>query len=73
MTWDEICRNADGAIFGDPFLKVKDNARENVRDLIIECEGIDIEDDDCPEFTIEMHCDEMNIKFDSEGRIVNVG
>ena len=54
-------------------MKVKDNARENVRDLIIECEGIDIEDDDCPEFTIEMYCDEMNIKFDSEGRIVNVG
>lgn len=73
MTLDEICRNADGAIFGDPFLKVKDNARENVRDLIIECEGIDIEDDDCPEFTIEMYCDEMNIKFDSEGRIVNIG
>ena len=73
MTWDEICRNADGAIFGEHSLKVKDNARENVRGLIIGLTGIDVECDECPEDTIEMHCTDMNIWFDSEGRIVNIG
>ena len=58
MTWDEICRNADGAIFGEHTLKAKDNARE---------------DEDCPEDEIEMHCNEMNVEFDADGRIVNIG
>lgn len=73
MTWDEICRNADGAIFGERSLKVKDNARENVIGLIIGLTGIDVECDECTEDVIEMHCNDMNIWFDSEGRIVNIG
>lgn len=73
MTWDEICRNADGAIFGERSLKVKDNAMENVRGLIIGLTGIDVECDECPEDAIEMHCNDMNIWFDCEGRIVNIG
>ena len=73
MTWDEICRNADGAIFGERSLKVKDNARANIRDLIIERKGVDIEDDDCPEIAIETYCDEASIEFDSNGTIVSVG
>ena len=73
MTWDEICGNADGAIFGDPFLRVKDNARANIRELIIKCKGVDIEDDDCPEAAIEIYCDEMNIEFDCNGMVVNMG
>ena len=52
MTWDEICRNADGAIFGERSLKVKDNARENVRGLIIGLTGIDVE---CDEYVIFVH------------------
>lgn len=48
MTWDEICKNADGAIFGERSQKVKDNARENVRGLIIGLTGIDVECDECP-------------------------
>lgn len=73
MTWGEICGNADGATFGDHSLKVKDNARANVRDLIIERKGVDIEDDDCPETVIEIYCDEANIEFDCNGTIVSVG
>ena len=63
MTWDEICRNADGAIFGE----------RSLRGLIIGLTGIDVECDECPEDVIEMHCNDMNIWFDSEGRIVNIG
>ena len=48
MTWDEICRNADGAIFGEHTLKAKDN----VRDLILGLTGMDVEHEDCPEDAI---------------------
>lgn len=73
MTWDEICRNADGAIFGEHTLKAKDNARENVRDLILGLTGMDVEYEDCPEDEIEMYCNEMNVEFDKDGRIVKIG
>lgn len=72
MTWDEICRNADGAIFGEHTLKAKDNAREYVRGLIIGLTGIDVECDDCPEDMIEIYCNGMNIEFDKDGRIVKL-
>ena len=39
----------------------------------MERKGIDIEDDDCPEAAIEIYCDEMNIEFDCNGMVVNVG
>lgn len=42
-TWDEIYKRADECCFGEDNLKVKDNARENVRCLALEYGEEDLE------------------------------
>lgn len=69
-TWDEIYERANGCCFGENNLKVKDNARENVRCLAIEYGEDDLENAECPEDEVEHYCDKYNILFDEMGHIV---
>lgn len=69
-TWNEIYEAADGCCFGENYLKVKDNARENVRCLALEYGENDLEKAECPEDEVEYYCNKYNIRFDENGHIV---
>ena len=68
-TWNEIYEAADGCCFGENNLKVKDNARENVRCLALEYGENDLEKAECPEDEVEYYCNKYNIRFDENGHI----
>lgn len=48
-TYDDIYELADGSACGDPELKRKDMARDEMRYIIQEVKGYDIEETDCAE------------------------
>ena len=62
-TWDEIYKRAEGAACGSPELKAKDYARWNMRRVIEEDTGIDIEECEIPEEEIERYLEESGDKY----------
>lgn len=72
MTWDEIYDRADGAACGESSLKAKDEARHQVRCLMMDLGASDLDNDECPEDTVENYCDAMNIQFDGCGNITGL-
>ena len=72
-TWDNLCERADGVPYGHPALVAKDNARFQIRQLILEKKGYDIEDCYSPEEEIEIflakhpECNE----FDEDGDFID--
>ena len=69
MTWNDLCERADGEAFGSPALKAKDEARWQIRNVILEMGGHDIEKEESPEEEIEIFLfryPEYN-KFDERG------
>lgn len=71
MTWDEIYLNADGSACGEYALKVKDNARWNVQNFVLEKEGEDIESSECPEDSVEYYTEKYSILFNEDGNIIS--
>ena len=69
-TIDEIFDMADGCGCGEPPLKAKDEARFQVREMILETEGYDIECEECPEDCLLDFCRKSNVRFDENGNIV---
>lgn len=72
MTWDEIYDRADGAACGDSSLKAKDEARHQVRCLMMDLGASDLDSAECPEDAVENYCDAMNIQFDECGNITGL-
>ena len=72
MTWNEIYEAADGAACGDDTLKAKDEARHQVRCLVMELGSPDLDNVDCPEDAVEDYCNAMKIQFDECGNIVGL-
>ena len=72
MTWDEIYEAAVGAACGDSVLKAKDEARHQVRCLLMDLGGSDLDNEECPEDAVEEYCDAMKIQFDECGNIVGL-
>lgn len=72
MTWDDIYERATGTVCGDPKLRAKDEARYEVKHLIMDLCCHDIEEDECPEDSIEDCCDQLDIQFDEFGTIVSL-
>lgn len=71
-TWDDLYKRADGAACGEPTLKTKDEAREQVRCFVLDLDSIDIENEECPEDTVEYYCNKYSIRFDEKGNIIEV-
>lgn len=71
-SWDEIFVKAIDKGFGSDELKAKDNAREQVRSLVMTAGGGDIDSDECPEESVEYYCDVMKILFDEKGNIDSI-
>lgn len=72
MTWDEIYDRADGAACGDSSLKAKDEARHQVRCLMMNLGASDLDNAECPEDAVENYCDAMNVQFDECGNITGL-
>ena len=72
MTWDDIYKRAEDTAYGDPKLRAKDEARWEVRDLILDLCGHDIEEDECTEDSVEDCCNALNIQFDEFGIMTSV-
>lgn len=72
MTWDEIYERAIGADFLEPALKAKDEARWQVRELMVDLGCPDPEKDEIPEESIEDYCEKMQIEFDDWGNIISI-
>lgn len=72
MTWDEIYDRADGAACGDSSLNAKDEARHQVRCLMMDLGAADLDNAECPEDVVESYCDAMNIQFDECGNITGL-
>lgn len=70
--WDEIYERADGFGYGSDELTAKDEARWQLRCLILDELGYDIEDRECPEEEIDFFLRERNEKvfFDESGNII---
>ena len=69
LTWDEIFKNAEGTTFGQRALKVKDQARAEVEELM-QKDGIDVDNLENVEDEIEDYVTKHNIKFASNGCII---
>ena len=71
-TWDDLYERADGAAYGDDELTAKDNARWQLTCLIIEEDGYDIDECECPEDEIDTFLwkRENLVLFDVDGNIV---
>lgn len=69
MTWDEIYDRADDCGYGSDELTAKDNARWQVRNLVLDKENLDIEEAECPEDEVDYYVGLWNIRFDTEGNI----
>lgn len=69
MTWDEIYERAEGCAFGSNELIAKDNARWEVRNLVLEKEKYDIETAEIPEEEVDYYTDLWNIEFYDNGDI----
>lgn len=72
MTWDEIYDRADGAAYGESSLKAKDEARHQVRCLMMNLGAYDLDNSECPEDAVENYCDAMNVQFDECGNITGL-
>lgn len=68
-TWDEISKNADGAAWDDRELRVKNNAREQVRQFVFNRRHRDLENEGNPEESVDIYCDICAILFDRNGNI----
>lgn len=70
LTWNEIFTNAEGAGFGDPELKVKDNARTDLESFMSE-QGWHPEDFDGVEDAIEDFLEDWDLVFNLQGHLVH--
>lgn len=69
MTWNDIYERAIDKGCGEPELKAKDNARWQVRELVLEKENYDIETAEIPENEVDYYCGLYCIEFNSNGNI----
>lgn len=69
MTRNELYESAENVGFGDTVLKAKDEARYQVRNLVRNLYGLDIEERECPEDEVDEFSDSMGIVFDERGNI----
>lgn len=69
LSWEEIFNNAEGTTLGQTALKVKDQARAEVEDLMKK-DGIDVDSLESVEDEIEKYVADHNIKFDNNGSII---
>lgn len=72
LTWDDIYLAADGAGYGDYTLAVKDNAHYNVKLLALDIGGSNLDEDECPEDTIEYICNTLHVRFNEIGEIIDL-
>ena len=69
LSWEEIFNNAEGTTLGQTALKVKDQARAEVEDLMKK-DDIDVDSLESVEDEIEKYVADHNIKFDNNGSII---
>ena len=71
-TWDELFERAIDRPFLSRELKAKDHARFLLSILILEEEGYDIEECECPEDEIDVFLKmrEVPVTFDEDGKFV---
>jgi hypothetical protein len=69
MTWDEIYERAEDTACGDWRLNAKDEARWQVKCLVLEKENYDIDKAEIPEDEVDYYCGLHDIKFDDYGNI----
>ena len=72
MNWNEIFENAVGPGCGEPVVEAKDEARRQVRNLMIAFGNPDPNDVDYSELYIEMFCEKLSVCFDESGNITSV-
>ena len=68
--WNEIYEQAEGLTFGCDSLKVKDQARAELEDLMAE-EGYNVDDFDGVEDAIDFFLEVYDVLFDDRGNIVH--
>lgn len=69
-SWDDLYKRADDHAFGSPELRAKDEARYQLRELILKQTGEDIEDSEIPEDAIDTYVDCNEVWFDENGNII---
>lgn len=69
-SWDEIYSAAINAAYGEAALKAKDEARYQVRQLILNHKNVDLENAEVPEDEVELYCRKYAILFDKCGNIL---
>ena len=70
LTWHEIFTNAEGAGFGDPKLRAKDNARAGLEELMSE-QCFDPGEYDGVEDAVEEFLENWDVVFDYLGHLVH--
>lgn len=72
FTWNALYTRALDSACGEPALKAKDEARFQVRELVMKEFGLpDLEKEECPEDKIQDYCEKFNIRFDEKGNIIH--
>lgn len=69
MTWNEIYERAIDTACGDYRLIAKDNARQEVRELVLKVHKYDIETVEIPENEVDYYSELHNIRFYENGFI----
>lgn len=72
FTWDDLYDRADDKSYGSPELIAKDEAREELRNVIMESEGYDIDECECPEDEIDafLNSSPNQYLFDNNGNLI---
>ena len=70
-SWDELCEDADGRHIYSKESEVKREARWQVRNLVLDKEGIDIENSESPEEMVKHYVEKYNILFATDGTVAN--
>lgn len=69
LTWNEIYERAIDTACGDYRLVAKDNARQEVRELVLKIHKYDIETAEIPENEVDYYCGLHCIEFYDNGSI----
>ena len=71
MTWNEFCEASKNTVCSDSAITAKDEAKQQVRQLVMDLDAPDLDEAECPEDAVGNYCNAMKIQFSKSGDILN--
>lgn len=72
MTWNEFCEAAKNAVCIGSAITAKDEAKQQVRQLVMDLGAPDLDEAERPEDAVGNYCNAMKIQFSKSGDIIGL-